>query len=232
MRVHLTGDPAYTMAYCQMALGEAVHVRQGAAMALSSGMAVTATTGGSMVKAFIRKHLAEESFWWGKFTAEVHDAWVAVAPPYPGDISPIEVAPDMPLVVTAGGLIAHTPGLEMAVRPGDLATIALHEGAVLLRLAGEGVALIASYGALVRVDLAPGQSVIIDTGHLVAWHKSVSLVVGPLGGLVTSFLTKEGLVGQMTGPGVVYMQSRAEQDLHEWMLPDREIWTGKGAARR
>ena len=70
-----------------------------------------------------------------------------------------------------------------------------------------------------RFELGDGDDVIIDTGYLLAWSKSCKFQVGALGGLKTALLTHEGLVARITGPGVVYVQSRAQRNLREWLIP-------------
>jgi uncharacterized protein (AIM24 family) len=86
-------------------------------------------------------------------------------------------------------------------------------------VSGEGVLLSCAYGGTQSFTLGEGESIYVDTGFLLAWSESCHFKVGPLQGIVSSKLTGEGLVAQITGPGVVHTQSRAQQGLREWLFP-------------
>jgi uncharacterized protein (AIM24 family) len=66
---------------------------------------------------------------------------------------------------------------------------------------------VGSFGAIEQV-MVDG-SMVIDTGHLVAWDANLHYTVGKSGGgWIASFLSGEGLVCHFQGQGIVYMQSR------------------------
>lgn len=94
----------------------------------------------------------------------------------------------------------------------------------MLRATGTGKLLLCTYGGFVRHWLNEGEQVIVDTGHLVAFDETVQMKVGTLGGVMTSGFTGEGLVAQMTagpGGGAVYIQTRAEAGIRDWLFPKR-----------
>ena len=39
----------------------------------------------------------------------------------------------------------------------------------MLKRTGSGDLIVSSYGAIQGIDLAPGQSYVVDTGHMVGW---------------------------------------------------------------
>jgi uncharacterized protein (AIM24 family) len=69
------------------------------------------------------------------------------------------------------------------------------------------------------MDLAPGQSYTVDTGHLVAFDEGVGFKVRRIGGLRSTLFSGEGLVVDLTGPGKVFMQTRSEDDFLSWLIP-------------
>jgi uncharacterized protein (AIM24 family) len=79
--------------------------------------------------------------------------------------------------------------------------------------------LVTSYGAIDAMELAAGQSYTIDTGHVVGWTEGVEYKVRKVGGWKSTFLSGEGLVVDLTGPGRVYLQSRSTQDFLGWLIP-------------
>ena len=219
MHVDLRGQPAYTIALITLDEGEAVFTEAGSISVLSQGIDVHAKTFGGAVKALIRKQFAHESFFMAECRAKLHEAWVMVAPKYPGDIATIDVGQSGPLMIEAGSLLAIAETVDLDTRYAGLSNIVLHEGAAALRCEGHGALLVCSYGSMNRFEVPAGDRIIVDTGYLLAWSDGMGFRVGPLQGMLSSQLTGEGLVAEITGPGVVYTQSRAAQGLRDWILP-------------
>lgn len=227
MEVKLTCSPSYTMAYCYLTAGESVLVEQGAMAAMSGGMKVSAGIGpGGMVKAAMRKTLGGEGFFMGRYTAEIHGAWVGVASRYPGDMA-VEQFSGNGLVIEQGALVAVSQHMDVDVKMAGLRNMVMQEGITMLRLSGNGSAVIGSYGGLQRFELGEGEQLIVDTGHLVGFSDTMRMRVGPLSSVTTSVVTGEGLVSVLEGPGIVLMQTRAEQNLRSWLFPDKAQNTGK-----
>jgi uncharacterized protein (TIGR00266 family) len=221
MLVELSGGPAYTIAYCKLGAGESVFSERGAMVTMSPGIEVGAAMDGGLMRAALRKVMTDESFLFARYKAQVHGAWVAFAPRFPGDVKPVRVDPGADLLVQSGSLLAYESTVDASARLGSFSSVVLREGATVLRLSGEGVAVICAYGSLQEFNLLPGQKMVVDTGHLAAWSASLGMRVGPLSGVVTSATTGEGMVGEMTGPGTVWVQTRAETQLRSWLFPER-----------
>ena len=190
--------------------------------AMSAGVTVGSSFGpGGMGKALLRREVGGESLFMTKYTSDVHGAWVALAPRYPGDIQLCGVAAGEDLLIQAGSLLGHTDGVTVDVKWAGVRNVVLREVATLLRAHGDGDVLIASYGGLQRFDLAEGEGMVVDTGHLVAYGIDVVMKVGMLGGARVSAMSGEGVVARLTGPGPVFIQTRAEQGLRSWLVPGR-----------
>lgn len=222
MKVELQGKPAYTAAYVFLDRGESILADRGAMMMMSGGMEASGTVHGGVAKAFLRRTLGGENFFQARYTAQIQDAWVALGPPFPGDIETVSLDRTGPIFAQSGSVLAHAETIEVDVKFSGAKRIALREGATALRLHGTGQALLSTYGAMQEFDLEEGETITVDTGHLVAWSASCRMEVGVLGGMIASQLTGEGLVGNVSGPGHVWTQTRAEQNMRSWILPDRE----------
>lgn len=85
------------------------------------------------------------------------------------------------------------------------------EGGFLTRATGQGTALVACYGALEPKELAPGERLVVDTGHLVAFSDGPQYVTRRISSTMTSLKSGEGLVFEFTGPGHVLTQTRNPQ---------------------
>jgi uncharacterized protein (TIGR00266 family) len=221
VQIDITSRPAYAVAYVRLSRGEVVLAESGALVSMSAGVEAAATLSGGLVQSVARRLIANESLVMARYVAHVEGGWVALAPRFPGDVVSFELTPSTPLYVQAGSLLAHAETVDVGPSAGNVQTVALREGAIVLSATGHGALLLAGYGGMERFDLNAGETLVVDSGHLAAWSASLGFRVGPLKGFVSSALTGEGIVAEFTGPGTVLVQTRAEQQLRSWLLPGR-----------
>ena len=82
------------------------------------------------------------------------------------------------------------------------------EGFIMQRLSGRGAAFAEVDGELVEYTLAPGQSMIIDTGNVLGFESSVSIDIQQVKGLKNKLLGGEGFFNTvLTGPGRIWLQT-------------------------
>jgi len=82
------------------------------------------------------------------------------------------------------------------------------EGFILQKLQGQGLAFLHAGGTIIERDLAPGQSLRVDTGCLVAFAPSVNYDIQMMSGFKNALFGGEGLfLATLQGPGKVYLQS-------------------------
>ena len=222
MNIEIASQPAYSIAYVRLDQAEEVICETGAMVALSAGVEMTGSTGGGIAKAAVRKIAGQESFFRSSYVSRVPGGWVALAPKFPGDIGVLDVDASSPWIVQTGAILGHGAGVETSVKFGGLGSVVQREGLMVLQASGNGKMIICSYGGLQRFTPGPGERIIVDTGHLVAWTASMGVRIGPLSGLVSSVVSGEGLVAELTGPGEVWIQTRAEAQLRSWLVSDRE----------
>jgi uncharacterized protein (TIGR00266 family) len=219
MQIDIECRPAFSIATILLELEETFYVDSGSLSMLSAGIDIHASAPGGATRAFLRREIAHESLLMTACTAKLDGAWITAAPRYPGDILELTVRPDEPMYAEAGCMLGFSKGVSADARYAGLGNIALHQGAAALRVTGSGMMLVCAYGGTQSFNLADGESIFVDTGFLLAWSQSCKFKVGPLQGIISSKLTGEGLVAQITGPGVVHTQSRAQQGLREWLFP-------------
>ncbi|MCX6275772.1 MAG: AIM24 family protein [Bacteroidetes bacterium] len=79
---------------------------------------------------------------------------------------------------------------------------------ILQRLSGDGYAFIHAGGTIIKRDLAPGETLRVDTGCLVALAPTVEYDIQFIGGFKNVLFGGEGMFfAKLTGPGTIYLQS-------------------------
>jgi uncharacterized protein (AIM24 family) len=109
------------------------------------------------------------------------------------------------------------------------------EGFIMQKLEGDGMAFIHAGGTLLKRSLAPGETLRVDTGCLVAFESSVDYDIQFVGGIKNTLFGGEGVfLASVTGPGNVWIQSLPFTRLAERVvraLPNtRGATKGEGSA--
>jgi len=136
---------------------------------------------------------------------------VAFAAPYPGKILPMD------LRQLGGTLICQKDAFLCAARGVSLG-IAFQrklgvgffggEGFIMQKLEGDGLAFVHAGGTVLKRELAAGQTLMVDTGCVVAYTSDVEFEIQYVGKIKTALFGGEGLFfAKMTGPGTVWLQS-------------------------
>jgi uncharacterized protein (TIGR00266 family) len=218
MDVTVRHSPSFAAARIALAPNEAVRAESGAMMAMSYGLGVASSTQGGVLKGLKRSFLGGESLFVSTFTAPAEGGWVDVAHHLAGDVIVTTVDPDQPMSITRGCWLASAAGVELDAKWGGFKNLFGGEGGFLVRASGSGTVLLACYGALDTVELGQGESVTIDTGHVVAFGPTVQSQIRKVaGGVVQTLKSGEGFVFDFTGPGWVMTQSRNPAALEAWI---------------
>jgi len=218
MRTEVSYSPAFAMATVSLEQGESVKAEAGAMMAMSPGVEIQTSTQGGVLKGLKRSVLGGESFFMNTFTATGPDAHVIVAPALPGDVIMWPVA-GTTVYLQSGSYLASPETIDIDSKWGGAKTFFSKEGLFMLKCTGTGDLVVSSYGAVHAVDLAPGQSYTVDTGHMVGWEEGVGYEVKKAGSWKSTVFGGEGLVVKLTGPGRVYIQTRSPSDFIDWIVP-------------
>jgi uncharacterized protein (TIGR00266 family) len=136
---------------------------------------------------------------------------VAFAAPYPGKIIPMD------LQQLGGSLICQRDAFLCAARGVSLGIYFQRklgvgffggEGFIMQKLEGNGLAFVHAGGHIEKRTLQPGQTLMVDTGCLVAMTPDVQFEIQFVGKVKTALFGGEGLFfAKVTGPGTVWMQS-------------------------
>ncbi len=217
MQTEVLYSPAYAAAKLTLAQGETVRAEAGAMLAMSPGIDLQTSTQGGVLKGLKRSVLGGESFFMNTFTAQRDGAELFVAPSLPGDM--VAWPLNQTLFVQSGSFVACSGTIQVDTNWGGAKTFFSREGLFMLRISGQGELVLSSYGAIHAVDLEPGQTYTVDTGHMVAWTEGVQYHVRKIGGWKSTLFSGEGLVCDLTGPGRIYLQTRSQDAFLSWLIP-------------
>ncbi|TML99847.1 MAG: TIGR00266 family protein [Actinobacteria bacterium] len=216
MNVEIRHAPSFAVARAILQPGEAIRAESGAMMATSQGVDIEARARGGMIKSLKRSVLGGESFFVTTYTAPQQGGWVDCAARLPGDCIVVDV--DGALNISRGSYLCSAAGVEIDTRWGGFKNLFGGEGGFLVHATGHGQVVLSCYGALDVLDLSAGESLVLDSGHMVAYSEGTQYQLRKVaGGVIQSLKSGEGLVFEFTGPGRVWMQSRNPNEFISWL---------------
>jgi len=217
MQSEIKYSPSYSLAIVTLSAGEAIQAESGSMVSMSAGVEIETKAKGGILGGLKRSVLGGESFFLNTFTAP-SGGQITMAPALPGDIQHMQMSGET-LLIQSGSYMASAPAIDIDTKWGGSKTFFSSEGLFLLKATGAGDLFVSSYGAIHEIDLGPGEHYTMDTGHMVAFGEGVGYEVRKVGGWKSTFLSGEGLVVDLTGPGKVYMQTRSPQGFLAWLIP-------------
>jgi uncharacterized protein (TIGR00266 family) len=136
---------------------------------------------------------------------------VAFAAPYPGKILPMDLRQlGGTLICQKDAFLCAARGVSLGIAVQQKLSVGFFggEGFIMQKLDGDGLAFVHAGGTVVRRQLAPGQTLLVDTGCVVAYTPSVNFEIQYVGKVKTALFGGEGLFfARLTGPGEVWLQS-------------------------
>lgn len=189
--------------------GEQIKTERGAMSWMSPNMEMTTNGGGNIGKALGRM-FSGESIFQNIYTAQGGPGMLACSSGFPGEILPMQITPDKPIIAQKSAFLASESTVEMSVHLQKKGGAGLFggEGFILQKFTGNGYVFLEIDGAVVEYTLAAGQSLIVDTGNLAAVDASVSIDIQTVKGIGNKLLGGEGFFNTVvTGPGRIWLQT-------------------------
>ena len=136
---------------------------------------------------------------------------VAFGAPYPGKI----LAMDLHrlggvLICQKDAFLCAARGVSLGIHFQQKMSVGFFggEGFVMQKLEGDGLAFVHAGGTVLKRELLPGQTLLVDTGCVVGYTPNVSFEIQYVGKIKTALFGGEGLFfAKVTGPGTVWLQS-------------------------
>ena len=221
MRTSIEFDPSYSLLTVELDPGESIKAETGA-MVAQAGVDMKTGMGGGGLFGGLRRMIGGESFFLNTFTGERSGGWVSLAPPSPGDIGSFDLQPGTNLFIQSSSFLACTENVQTDTQFQGFRGFFSGESLFFIRSyaeRGSGTVFYNSYGAIKQVAVTPGQELVVDTGHLVAFSDDVEYSIGKVGGIGSLIAGGEGLVMRFRGNGHVWVQSRNLASLADKLVP-------------
>ncbi len=194
---------------CYPEPGEVLCTESGSMSWMSPNMQMSTNSGGGLKKAFGRM-FAGESIFMNEYTATGGTGMIAFASSFPGSIIPYRVTPGNSIIVQKRGFLAMERGLDLSVHFQRKFGTGFFggEGFIMQKISGDGMVFIEIDGHCKQYTLAPGESIVVDTGYLAAMTGDCTMDVRTVKGAKNMFFGGEGFFNTViSGPGTVYIQS-------------------------
>ncbi|ANY65312.1 MULTISPECIES: TIGR00266 family protein [unclassified Paenibacillus] len=218
MRHEILYRGAFPLLKVQLERGETIKAESGAMVSMSPNLELKGTLDGGIMRGLGRM-LSGEKFFFQELSATRGPGEALLASAAIGDIESIELDGSYKLYVQKDGFLAGTPGIEVNTKMQNLAKGFLSgEGFFIVEISGKGTVFLSSYGTIHAVQLAAGEEVIIDNGHLVAWPDYMDYrIEKAANGWLSSITSGEGVVCRFRGEGVVLIQTRNPKSFGGWI---------------
>ncbi len=208
MQYEIKGEPL-PVVICYPQAGEVLITESGSMSWMSPNMKMETTSNGGIGKVFGRM-FSGESLFLNRYTAMGGNGLIAFASSFPGTILPFEISPGHEIIAQKSAFLASDATVDLSIHFQKKICAGLFggEGFIMQKLSGYGTAFIEVDGYCQKYDLKTEQSIVVDTGYLVAMTPSCSMEIKSVPGVKNVLFGGEGLFNTViTGPGTVYLQT-------------------------
>ena len=209
--------PAVTMT---LDSGESIFTQSGGMTWMSAGIRMETNMKGGLLKGLGRM-FSGDSLFIATYSASAPNQEITVASTFPGSIVAVDPSSE-DIIAQKSAFLCAQPGVTVSAHVVKNLSAGLFggEGFILQRLSGNGIAFLEIDGALCEKTLAPGESLIVDTGNIAAFEAKVQYEVTMVKGFKNILLGGEGLLNtRLTGPGKVWLQTMTMPGFAKRIIP-------------
>ncbi|NLD71962.1 MAG: TIGR00266 family protein [Chloroflexi bacterium] len=195
--------------------GESVYTESGGMAWMKGDIDMSTNTRGGLLKGLGRK-LAGESLFMTTYACRRGGAQITFTPEAPGSIIAMELDAGESIIAQKDAFMAaqESVEIEMHFRKRLGSGLFGGEGFILQRITGPGVAFFEIVGDVREYDLAPGEVLKVDPGHIALYEPQVDYDITTVKGLTNVLFSGEGLfLATLSGPGKVWLQSMPLRNL-------------------
>jgi len=211
--------PSYSMLVVNLSEGEKITAEAGTMTYMDSNIEVHTRKREQSFLGSLGLAILGQSFFVNDYSASKGSGEAAFVSAPIGDIETLEVKQDQGYIIQKAAYIASTENVDLDVKWEGFTKGLFGQGLFLIKVTGNGILFINTFGAIDKHILTTGQTLTVDNFHLVAFSDTCSYEVTKFGGLKETLLGGEGLVTRITGLGEVYIQTKNLREFVEWLWP-------------
>ena len=189
--------------------GESMYTQSGAMSWRTPGITMETNTKGGLMKGLGRV-FSGDSLFMNTYVAQSDNQTIAFSSTVPGNILHLDLSQTPGLIAQKGAFLCAENSVELKVAFTKKFSAGLFggEGFILQDISGKGNVFLEVDGTEVIKELQPGESILVDTGNVVAFEKSVQYEIETVKGIKNIFFGGEGLfLTKLTGPGKIILQT-------------------------
>ena len=218
MKYEIKYKPSYSMLVVSLEKGETITGEAGAMTYMDTTIEPhTRKREKSLLGSLGMSIIGRQSFWVNDYAAVAGPGEVGLVSAPVGDIETLEVKPNQGYIIQKSAYLASTQNVELDIKWEGFTKGLFGQGLFMIKVTGNGMLFINTFGAVDKHTLRSGQTIIVDNFHLVAFSDACKYKVTKFGGLKETLLGGEGLVTQITGPGDVYIQTKNLKEFVDWL---------------
>jgi uncharacterized protein (TIGR00266 family) len=217
MEYEIKFKPAYSMVVIKLNDGESVVGESGAMTYMSPNITPKTRAREGVLGSLGLKFLGGQSFWVNDYFATGGSGEVAFVAAPVGDIERLELKDGKGYIIRRESYVASSTTIDLDVKWEGFTKGLFGQGLFMMKAKGTGDLFINTFGAIDRHVLNPGETMIVDNFHIVAFSDTCTYRVEQFGGLKETILSGEGLVTRITGPGEVLLQTKNPSEFAKWI---------------
>lgn len=159
-----------------------------------------------------KRVLTGESLFMTTYTQTgIGKAKVVFASPYPGKVIPMDLSEmDGKIICQKDAFLCAAKGVQVGIEFQKRLGVGFFggEGFIMQKLEGDGMSFLHAGGTIIKKILRAGETLVVDTGCLVAFTQTVDYNIRLQRGVKNTLFGGEGLfLATLQGPGDVWIQS-------------------------
>lgn len=207
MKVNLHKSLANPILEVELEKDESIRAEAGSMMFMSSNIDINSNDSSTNLPENLTDAVAKDILSKSLFRAIQGKGQIAFAPPGHGGILDIKLSGNS-IYSDGVSFMAATPELEFSIQ-GSLKGMLAGRSLFLQKATGYGYLYLKYFGSLIERELKEDESIIVDTGHLVAYEDSVKFKIQkPREGKLNHIQAGEWIICKYFGPGKVWLQTR------------------------
>jgi len=211
-------DPSYSMLVVDLEAGEKITGEAGAMTYMSPNIEVVTRARERSILGTIGVSLfGGQSLFVNDYIARGGSGQLGLGAAPVGDIQVMRIEPGHGYIVQKSAYLASTDDIDLDVKWEGFSKGLFGQGLFMIKVTGRGDLFVNTFGAIDRHELGPGEEMVVDNFHLVAFSDSCDYEVQRLGGWKETILSGEGFVTNIRGPGEVFIQTKNLREFVEWL---------------